>query len=328
MNGHWRGLPRIAAASAALGWLAVAALRHEALAHTLLGFALVALVPLGLALALEGARAPSASERVRSEVPFGYRLALMLLPGLLIGGFLVFSTLVASLATVMSAGAIGMFTATVGVFGLQRIVGRGLRPRSELAVDLGCVLLPGGAVWLFASRLGVPLLGFHEPTVLLTAEHFFHAGFAAPLLFGVLGRHLPAQRWVAKAHGGATAVVCLALPLTAIGIATSRAVEVPAALVLAAGVAVGAVCIFMVAKAHLREAPAAAALLFVSAASLALSMSLAVGWALTGSGKDAIAGSALTSLEQMVAWHGAVNTFGFLAAGLLGLTLLEMRQGR
>ena len=324
---RWRDLPRMAAGSG-LGWLAVSALREEWLAHTLLGFAIVTIVPLGLALAVEGSHPLDASERTRAEVPFGYRLALLLLPGLLVGAFLMFSGLVGSLTTVMSAGVIGMCTGAIGLFGLQRIVRRGLRPRTELAVDLGCVLLPAGAVWLFASRLGVPLLGFHEPTVLLTAEHFFHAGFGAPLLFGVLGRHLPERAWLEKAHGGATAIVCLAIPLTAIGIATSRAVEVPAAIVLTLGVAVGAVCMLVVAAAHRRDAPAAAALLFVSGASLAISMTLAAVWAITGSGKNAVAGSALTTLEQMVRWHGAVNTFGFLTAGLLGLTLLEMRRGR
>ncbi len=327
MKARWRDLPRMAAGSG-LGWLALATLRGEGLEHTLLGFAIVTLVPLGLSLTLEGGYAARASERERAEVPFFYRLALLLLPGLLLGGFLVFSGLVGSLPSVMSASVVGMCCAAIGFYGLQRLVRRGLQPRTELAVDLGCMLLPVGAVWLFASRLGVSLLGFHEPTVLLTAEHFFHAGFGAPLLFGVLGRHLPPRPWLSKAHGVATAVVCAAIPLTAIGIAASRSLEVPAALILAAGVAVGAVCMLVVAKEQLSDAPAAAVLLGVSALSLFGSMTLAAVWAMTGSGKDALAGSALTSLEQMLRWHGAVNSFGFLGAGLLGLTLLELRRGR
>lgn len=327
MNRRWRDLPRMAAGSG-LGWLALAALHGEWLAHTLLGFAIVTVVPLGLALALEGGTSAKASERERAEVPFFYRLALLLLPGLLVGGFFVFSGLVGTLPSVMSAGVVGMGCAAIGFYGLQRLIRRGLRPRTELAIDLGCMLLPVGAVWLFASRLGLPFLGFHEPTVLLTAEHFFHAGFGAPIVFGVLGRHLPARAWLVRAHGTATTIVCAAIPLTAVGIAVSRTLEVPSAVLLTVGVAIGAVCMLVVAAAQRRDHAAAAALLAISGVSLFGSMTLAAAWAMTGSGKDAVAGSAMTTLEQMVRWHGAVNSFGFLGAGLVGLTLLELRKGR
>lgn len=324
---RWRDLPRAAAASG-LGWVALASWRGDWIAHTLLGFAVLSLVPLGLALSLEGSEPPEASARARAEVPFGYRLALLLLPGLLLGGFFVFSGLVGTLPAVMSAGAIGMFCSALALYGLQRLFRRGVRPRHELAVDLGCVLLPVGAVWLFASRLGVSVMGFQEPTVLLTAEHFFHAGFGAPVLFGVLGRHLGDGARLRRAHAISTTVLCAAIPLTALGIATTRAVEVPAALLLAGGMALGAVCMLVVAWRHRASSPWASAALAGSGASLAVSMTFAAVWAVTGSARNAAGGSAMSTLDQMLRWHGAVNSFGFLAAGLVGVTLLEMKHGR
>lgn len=326
-SARWRDLPR-AAAGAGIGWVALATWRGEWIAHTLLGFAVLGLVPLGLALTASGCHPPDASERTRQEIPFGYRLAFLSIPGLLLGGFFLFVDLVGTLPSVMSAGAIGVFAAALGLYGLQRVIRRGLRPRTELAVDLACLLLPVGAVWLFASRLGLGFMGFQEPTVLLTAEHFFHAGFGAPLLFGVLGRHLGDGARLRKLHGIATAIVCAAIPLTAVGIATSRIIEVPAALILTAGMLLGAFCMLSVAKAHRTTAPRAALAIAISGASLGVSMTFAAMWAVTGSGKDAAAGSAMATLEEMLRWHGAVNSFGFLAAGLVGVTLLEMKQGR
>lgn len=322
---RWRDLPR-AAAGLGLGFLALSTWRGDGLAHTLIGFSVLTLLPLGFAMTIEGSAHADATPRERKEVPFGYRLAAFMLPGALLGGFFAFTWLVGTLPSVMSAGAIGMFTTTMALYSLQRVVRRGLGPRYELAVDLACLLVPVAAVWLFASRLGVSLLGVQEPAVLLTAERFFRAGFGAPLLFGVLGRHLGDDARLRRLHGIATAVVCAAIPLTAIGNATLPAIELGAALVLAAGTLLGAWCIFSVAKHERKSAPRAALALGISAASLGISTSFAAMWALNGSARDA-AGSAV-ALDEMLRWHGAVGSFGFLGCGLLGLTWLESKRGR
>lgn len=322
MKQRWLDAPRSFACTA-IAWVAIAVMRSEYLAHLVLGFAVLALLPLGLALALENG-APH-----EKEVPFAYRLAVTLLPGLVLGGFFLFWGPAGSLPAAMATGGVALFCCTAPLLALSRLLRRKNKRGPELAVDFGLSMLLPAVVWLFASRLGLPLLGFHEPTVLLTAEHFFHAGFAAPLLFGVLGRHVDAEhRRLCGMHRLATVIVCAAMPLTALGIATSRTLEVPAALLLAAGMVIGAAVLLEVAwRARTTSLPAAG-LLALSGVSLAVGMVFATAWALTGKGADAVAGSAFSTLDEMVKWHGAVNSGGFLGAGLLGLSLLEIRKKR
>ncbi len=225
-------------------------------------------------------------------------------------------------------------TLVLAAVALARLGRRGAGPLEELAIDVGHLYLPVGAVWLLASRAGVELLGFREPIVTYTANHFHFAGFAAPVIAGLAGRALPLRapiadtrpsaRWAALLRF-ATTVVIIGVPLTAAGILLSPELEAPAAVLLGSGMLVLALCLAKIGLAtHHTEGWAprlGGALLLVSAASLLLSMSFAVAFATTGS---AARGAALpwVSFEHMEVYHGLANAFGFGLAGAVGLLLI------
>ena len=137
------------------------------------------------------------------------------------------------LATIVSA-----------VWALARVLRRGLSPIEELAIDAGPLYLPIGALWLVAARGAYEPLGFREPVVTFTANHFHFAGFAAPVVAGLMGRAIglrrhpgrpaedmagPRWRMLASVSIG---VVIAGVPLVALGIRFSRALETPAAVLL------------------------------------------------------------------------------------------------
>lgn len=309
-------------ASAALGavaWAAVLLPPWSFTAHVLWVERIVALGALVIApLALIGAGAPAGPHtgwhRVAARAqPICAGLALAgvcLRPGALAG----------SLAAAWLLG-----TALIGAVGLVRLLARGYRPIEELAVDVGLMYLPVGGAWLVASRLGVPLLGFSEPWVMLTAAHFHYAGLAAPVLAGLVGRALHAGReppgpgW-ARAHGLAATGAMLGPPLVAAGIALWPGVEVVSAWLLALAL------LLLAAVALVRVAPRlrprlAGALLAVSASSLLASMSLACAYA-TGAFLEV----EVVSLATMVRLHGTINALGFGACGLVAFALARPRS--
>src|SRR5205823_4251728 len=91
-------------------------------------------------------------------------------------------------------------------------------PPQEIAIDVGLLLLPVGALWLLATRAAIAPLGFQEPIVMFTAAHFHFAGFAAPLILGCVGRFLYGTDRPPRAYVVAVIAVCAGVPLTAIGI--------------------------------------------------------------------------------------------------------------
>lgn len=236
-------------------------------------------------------------------------------------------------------------TVLIAITGVARIVRRGLFPIEELAIDVGHLYLPVGGAWFFAHRLGVPLLGFHEPIVLYTANHFHFAGFAAPVVTGLLGRELGlrrrpgsdgageiASRGVRLAYTIGASVVLLGIPLVAAGIVLTHALEMPAAILLGGGMLVVSA---LLARAGLLRvsrrrgaARASGLLLVVAGASLILSMGFAILFTTTGSATRGADGP-LIPYATMVAFHGIANACGFAAAGLLAFSLAppERRSG-
>ncbi len=132
-------------------------------------------------------------------------------------------------AALMSAGW-AVATALVAGHGLLRLVGRGLRPVHELAISAGLVNVGIGGVWLTLFCSGATPLGFPPSIVALTAIHFHIAGFVLPACIGLLGRDSRTGMVAAAA-----VLVVVSVPLTAVGIATTREIEVVAAIVLAIG---------------------------------------------------------------------------------------------
>lgn len=226
-------------------------------------------------------------------------------------------------------------TLLIALTGAARIARRGLFPLEELAIDLGHLYLPVGGVWFFAHRLGVPLLGFHEPIVLYTANHFHFAGFAAPVLTGLVGRELAlrrapgstdaiAGRGIRAAYSLGAAIVLLGIPLVAAGIVVSHALEMPAAILLGTGMLVVSALLVLAGGRRLARrrgiARASGVLLVLAGASLVLSMGFAVLFTTTGSATRGAAGP-LVPYATMVAFHGVANAAGFATCGLLAFTL-------
>jgi hypothetical protein len=286
--------------------------------EALVALAVACVVPLGVSVACramgdEGREARALQRLLAVAAPFGLAS---------------FVPAVGALAGVL-AGVWMLATLAVALRGWQRLAVRGAAPLALLAVDLGHLYLPVGGAWLLASRAGVSPMGFFEPIVLYTAAHFHYAGFAAPVVLGLLGLSLfpdgvAARGALAVWYGVAAVVVMAGVPLVAVGITVSRALESPSAVVLGAGMLVGAWLLLREGLRRLRSetgwARVSGALLGVAGLSLVLSMGFAVAFAMTGSAGRAAPGGRI-SFHLMAAVHGAANALGFALCGLLAFAL-------
>jgi YndJ-like protein len=222
-------------------------------------------------------------------------------------------------AVALPAAAWLMPTGLAALTGLLRLLARRNARADELCIDAGLIYLPVGAVWLLFNRMNLNSLGFGETIVLLTAVHFHYAGFAAPILAGLLGRQLAGARPTAwPLFRLVAAGVIAGIALVAAGITLARytpLVEVAAALLFAASMLGLAVL-------TLRIGPrstigwSARTLLALSAASLFVTMLLAASYAL-----GQFLGTPIVGLPRMVQIHGWLNAIGFALCGLLAWTI-------
>jgi len=323
---RWVAAPRVLAAFGILWSLAWWSKLGGGVLVLALMLAPAVIVPLGLALAASAYPSPP---------PLAYRAAVVLLPVDVLASGVGWALPPGHRDAFLCAAVHLVVCGLVALYGLGRLVGRmregGLlgvfaaRSVPELAVDVGLLLLPIGGVWLLASRAGSPLLGFHEPIVTLTAAHFHYAGFAAPVILGCAGRAFAlAEARTALPYRIATLTVCAAIPLTAIGITTTHAVEATAAVTLACGMLVA--CALLVAVVPRRAAPRsrlAAALFVVAGAALLGTMALAATFALTSSAGRSSTFSGPLSVQTMIDLHGGGNALGFALCALVALTLVD-----
>ena len=190
----------------------------------------------------------------------------------------------------------------------------------ELCIEAGLLLVPVGGIWLVMSRLGADPLGFGEAIVLLTAVHFHYAGFAVSILTGRAGRLLVAgSRSTQRLFQLVAAGVILGVPLVALGITFSRALEVGAVILLTTSLLILAVqtIILVVPRVQQRLAQG---LLAISAASSIVTMLLALGYA-----AGTLVGLQIT-IPQMILAHGVLNAFGFTLCGLLAWTIAATKD--
>jgi hypothetical protein len=212
-------------------------------------------------------------------------------------------------------------TGMAALAGLLRLLARRNARAEELCIDAGLIYLPVGAVWLLLNRLALNPLGFGDTIVLLTAVHFHYAGFAAPILAGLLGRRIASARpraWPLFRLVGAGVIAGIAL--VAAGITLARympLVEVAAAHLLAASLLGLAGLALNVGQPALATRPARA-LLATSAASLVVTMIFAASYAL-----GQYLGTPIVGIPRMVQVHGWLNAAGFALCGLLAWTIEE-----
>jgi hypothetical protein len=202
------------------------------------------------------------------------------------------------------------FAVLAALHGLTRAFGAGRRIE-ELSIAAGFVYLAVGGGWFVLWCSGIPIMDFGEHVPVLTTIHFHYAGFASPILVGFVGRELRAANtrlW--RIYVGAASLVIVGPAFVALGIAGVRAIEAPAAAVLAAGTAT--VALLALAAVLRRVGAATRALLAVSSAAAVAAMTLAF---LYAAGNPL--GISEIALEDMVRWHGSLNAIGYVLCGLL-----------
>lgn len=127
-----------------------------------------------------------------------------------------------------------LFAGLVATLGLGRLSSSRFTHVEELSINAGLIYLPVGAIWMVFSRLGAMPFGFQEPIVTLTAVHFHYAGFATPIIVGMIGRKLVEVKSSAPTTYRLAAFgVIIGSPLLALGITLSPLIEVIAAILLA-----------------------------------------------------------------------------------------------
>lgn len=199
------------------------------------------------------------------------------------------------------------YTLVLGAIGAGRVLSRRTLQTPGLGVDAALLFIVVGGAWFVISRAGWQPLGFSAAIVQLTAVHFHYAGFALPIVAGVVGDRL--GRGVLL-----PAMVILGVPVTAVGITVDGTTEWFAATFMAI---VGMVVAFRTMQLARAIDGAARVLLTISSLSLFVGMWLAIGWAWTQE-----FGWTYLDLQGMVRTHGMLNGFGFGLLGLIGINLL------
>jgi energy-converting hydrogenase Eha subunit A len=173
-----------------------------------------------------------------------------------------------------------------------------------------------GALWLCASRFGMTPLGFREPWVVLTANHFHYAGYVVSIM-GARASALALRTktdvptwfaWTLRSVG-------LGPPIVAIGITGVPLLEVVSAIVLALSLAAYA---WVMSTRLLRtvDETSARILLRISSACLFFTMSAACIYTV-----GHYFHRELISITTMIRIHGMINAGGFAILGLIGFAI-------
>ncbi|UPM41773.1 YndJ family protein [Halocatena salina] len=210
-------------------------------------------------------------------------------------------------------------TVIVALWGLERLLSRGLEPLSALAVDAGLLYVIVGSGWLMCSRLGLQPMGFSDSIVFFTAVHFHYAGFALPILAGMTGRVVEANggtvgRYV---YSGAATTIIVGPGLIAAGITLSPLIEIVAVTALASGVIAFALVTLVVVVPERGNRIQQVALV-ISSVAVGVSMLFAFGYGLSQFIGRTIAG---LRIDTMVMVHGHLNAVGFALLGALGWSI-------
>lgn len=300
----------LSAGAGLIGWLLALGLLELNPLQQLFLLGPLVLVPLGLRLSLSPLRS--------GKLSVLYQLLICCQPAAALCLGLSFSQPPGPLAALLSFPWL-VLTAGCALAGVLRHLPHGFTDAGEVCLDACLVFLSVGGVWLLASRLGRPLMGFNEPLVLLTAMHFHFAGFCAALLTGLSGR-LNLSR-------GLYRMVCTGvlagIPLLALGIAFAPLLEVASAAIFALSL-VSLALLWLTQWPRLNQnsrQKQARLLLLIAGLSVLLSMGFALSFALSE-----FLGLGWVSIPEMVRWHGALNALGFALPGLLAFSLLQLES--
>ncbi|MFE6666382.1 YndJ family protein [Streptomyces sp. NPDC057697] len=186
---------------------------------------------------------------------------------------------------------------------------------AEIALLTALITPSVAATALVAERSGHRLLGFGLGILALTVPHFHFAGFAAALVSGLVCRiaDSPAGRFAALS-------VPLGTLLVLIGYFIGDWAELAGAVVLTAGMWTVALLTWRTVRAGQRDR-VTRALLAASSTVLAVTMVLALSWAL-----GEATGLPHPTLTWMAATHGLGNALGFALCSVLAWRRLQNRD--
>ncbi len=276
----------------------------------LLLFAPLVIVPLGLSLTFRDDVKRSSLHR---------SIKLLQLPAAVAAAvsFLFDEGMIASLLTLPWLAGTGL----IALLAVRRFIGRRKFSLQQTGLDVGMLYIVVGGIWLMISRAGMVPMNFPPVIVLLTAVHFHYAGFAAPIIAGLLGEYiLPSQKGKRRLYELALWSVMLNPVLIAVGISISPLLEVLCSALLALGL--GLLAGLMPAVVRKLQSGLARILLSISALSLPVTMTLAFLYAW-----GAYTGRPLIDIPGMAETHGAINVFGFALCGLAGWSVERRVKG-
>ncbi|MFA9559731.1 YndJ family protein [Evansella sp. AB-rgal1] len=161
-------------------WIMIMIIFSIELIESLLAFSFLILVPFALKITSSGL-----------ENEFIYKLfqvtILLQVPAALLGSI----SLVMAPGVLSGVFAIGWlaYTVLLGIYGVSRLIYRGLSPLEETMIDGAFIYTILGGGWLVLHRFAVEGLPFPSVIVLLTAIHFHYSAFILPIFTGLLGRY-------------------------------------------------------------------------------------------------------------------------------------------
>ncbi|HSK62653.1 MAG TPA: YndJ family protein [Pyrinomonadaceae bacterium] len=305
------------AAMGLLGWFVLlfttTSDSHETeLIHKIVFYAFLVIVPLALSLVPAGDR--RGNLRLYRLIMLGQPVAAIIT----IASFFVEKGLLSAAISV----AWFILTALIALFGLTRLVARRFYPLEELSIDAGLSYLPVAGAWLMVYRLGVQPFDYGETIILLTVIHFHFAGFATPIIAGLIGRMLAARQQSQPSKTFLLIVVALvaAMPLIAAGITFSPWLGLIGTLLLTTGLVLLAV--LTLTRGWRAIAPTSARLLLVLAAlSSCVAMVLACLYAYS-----IVTYTLIIRIPTMAMTHGLLNAFGFVTCSLIAWAIISARH--
>ena len=312
-----RSFARRSAAVGFIVWvsllLSVTTDSHETeLIHKIVFFAMLVIVPLALSLV------PARDEQGNAGL---YRAVVMVQPiavAVTIASFFFEKGVVS--ASLSAAWLI--VSALVALFGLTRLLARGVLLVQEVSIDAGLLYLPVAGMWLVIYRFGVQPFDYGETIILLTVIHFHFAGFAAPIIVGMVGRMLLATDRPGRIFSAVVVSVVAAMPLIAAGITFSPWLGLIGTLLLSTGLVILAVLTLSKVLPAITSRRARVLLLLASLSSCA-AMVLACLYAYS-----IVARILILRIPTMAMTHGLLNAFGFTACSLLAWSIITRVDAR
>jgi len=269
------------------------------LIHKIVLFGIFVVVPLGLAVA--GPRTGS--------LPL-YKLVVFVQPFAAVVTAASFFVRMGFRAALLASAWL-ILTGLVALFGLTRLIARGVYPLHELSIDAGLLYLPVAAGWLVIYRFGVQPFDYGETIILLTVAHFHFAGFAAPIVAGANGRVLATTKYPQPVFGISIFAIVAAMPLVAAGITFTPLLGLMGTLLLSIGLVLLAV--LTLGWVLPAVGPTGKRLLLVIAAlSSCTAMVLASLYAYS-----LVAKILILDIPTMAMTHGLLNAFGFATLSLI-----------